>query len=170
MWSLKVSRSSKITPQFLTKLDGVVFAESIWIDRVAGKKRNSLPGWAVGDVLSSMPRCPPGSQRCLQLLLDHLVGIIEWCVISIAMVWETMYLYDGTQWCSVCGEEEGSKNWSLRNPSEQLMCSGFLPSPGHLERLTSEIGSKPAKWNPCDAQWWEGGQEDLMVNSVKSSR
>ncbi len=71
---------------------------------------------------------------------------------------------------SVCGEEEGSKNWSLRNPSDQLVCFGYLPSPGHLERPTSEIGFKPAKWNPCDAQWWEGGQEDLMIHSVKSGR
>ncbi len=29
---------------------------------------------------------------------------------------------------------------------------------------------KPAKWNPSDAQRWEGGQEDLMIDSVKSSR
>ncbi len=33
----------------------------------------SLPGWAVDDVLSSMPRCPPGSLRSMQLPLDHLV-------------------------------------------------------------------------------------------------
>ncbi len=94
----------------------------------------------------------------------------ELCVISIAMVWETMCLYDGTQWCSVFGEEERSKNRSLRNPSDQLMFCGYLPSPGHLERPAIEIGFKPAKWNPCDAQWWEGGQEDVIVNSVKSSR
>ncbi len=95
---------------------------------------------------------------------------IELCVISIAMVGDTMCLYDGTRWCSVCGEEEGSKNRALGNPSDQLMCSGFLPSPGHLEGPASEIGFKPAKWNPCDAQWCEGGQEDLMVNRIKSSR
>ncbi len=47
---------------------------------------------------------------------------------------------------------------------------GYLPSPDHLERPTSEIGFKPAKWNPSDVQWWESGQDDLMVNSVKSSR
>ncbi len=84
------------------------------------------------------------------------------------MVGEAMYLYDGSQWCSVCGEEEGSKNRSLGNPSDQLMCFGYLPSPGHPERPTSEIGFKPAKWNPSDIQWWEGGQEDLMIDSVKS--
>ncbi len=76
----------------------------------------------------------------------------------------------GSQWCSVCGEEEGSKNRSLRNPSDQLMCFGYLPSPGHPEGPTGEIGFKPAKWNPSDAQRWEGGQEDLMIDSVKSSR
>ncbi len=55
-------------------------------------------------------------------------------------------------------------------PSNQLMCFGYIPSPGHFERLTSEIGFKPAKWNPSDIQWWEGGQEDLMIDSVKSGR
>ncbi len=68
---------------------------------------------------------------------------IELCVISVAMVGEAMCLYDGSQWCSVCGEEEGSKNRSLRNPSDQLMCFGYLPSPGHPERPTGEIGFKP---------------------------
>ncbi len=86
---------------------------------------------------------------------------IELCVIGVAMVGEAMCLYDGSQWCSVCGEEEGSKNRSLRNPSDQLMCFGYLPSPGHPERPTGEIGFKPAKWNPSDADervdrriWW----------------
>ncbi len=95
---------------------------------------------------------------------------IELCVISIEMVGEAMCLYDGSQWCSVCGEEEGSKNRSLGNPSDQFMCFGYLPSPGHPERPTSEIGFKPAKWNPSDIQWWEGGQEDLMIDSVRSGR
>ncbi len=40
---------------------------------------------------------------------------IELCVISIEMVGEAMCLYDGSQWCSVCGEEQGSTNRSLRN-------------------------------------------------------
>ncbi len=116
-----------------------------------------------------MPRCLPGSLRSMRLPLDHLVEMRKSCVISIAMVAEAMCLYDGTQWCSVYGEEEGSKNWSLRNASDQLMCFWYLPSPGYPERPTSEIGFKPAKWNPCDAQWWEGGQEDLMVDSVKAA-
>ncbi len=40
---------------------------------------------------------------------------IELCVISVEMVGEAMCLYNGSQWCSVCGEEEGSKNRSLGN-------------------------------------------------------
>ncbi len=92
---------------------------------------------------------------------------IELCVISLAMVWETMCLSDETQWCNVCWEEEGSKNWSLRNPSDQLMFWWYLPSPGHPEIPIIEIGFKPVKWNPCDAQWWDCGQEDMMVKSVK---
>ncbi len=95
---------------------------------------------------------------------------IELCVIGVAMVGEAMCLHDGSQWCSVCGEEEGSKNRSLRNPSDQLMCFGYLPTPGHPEGPTGEIGFKPAKWNPSDTQRWEGGQEDLMIDSVKGSR
>ncbi len=80
MWSLKISWSSKIAPRFLTELDGVIVKEPSWMVKlccivgVAGKtKAQSLPGWAVGDVLSSMPRCPPGSLRSVQLPLDHLV-------------------------------------------------------------------------------------------------
>ncbi len=142
--------------------------ESEWQGR---QEAQSLPGWAVGDVLSSMPRCPPGSLRSVQLPLDHLVEKRDRAVCHRRSNGrEAMCLYDGSQWCSVCGEEEGSKNRSLRNPSDQLMCFGYLPSPGHPERPTGEIGFKPAKWNPSDAQRWEGGQEDLMIDSVKSSR
>ncbi len=49
-------------------------------------------------------------------------------------------------------EDEESKNRSLRNPGDQLMFCGYLPSPGHLERPTSEIGFKPAKWNPSHSR------------------
>ncbi len=48
MWSLKVSWSSKITPRFLTELDGVNVEESSWMVksccrvRVAGKTINSV--------------------------------------------------------------------------------------------------------------------------------
>ncbi len=31
----------------------------------------------------------------------------------------------------------------------------------------NQIGFKPAKWNPSDLQWWEGGQEDLMIECQK---
>ncbi len=103
--------------------------------------------WDVGDVLSSMPRCLPGSLRSVQLPLDHLVEKRD---------------------RAVCHQRSnGRRSW---NPSDQLMCFGYLPSPGHPERPTSEIAFKPAKWNPSDAQWWEGGQEDLMIDNVKSGR
>ncbi len=99
---------------------------------------------------------------------------IQLCVIIIAMVGETMCLYDWTQWCSVCGEEEGSKNWPLGNPSDQLMCFGYLPSPDHPERPTSEIGFKPAKCNPSDIQWcpvmreWTGGSDDWQCQKQQT--
>ncbi len=135
------------------------------------QEAQSLPGWAVDDVLSSMPRCPPGSLRSVQLPLDHLVEMRDTAVCHQHSNGRRNHvLDDGTQWCSVCGEEEGSKNRALGNPSDQLMCFGYLLSPGHLERTTSEIGFKPAKWNPSDVQWWEGGQEDLMIDSVKNGR
>ncbi len=127
------------------------------------QEAQSLPSWAVGDVLSSMPRCLPSSLRSVQLPLDHLVKWeIELCVISVEMVGEAMCLYDGTQWCSVCGEEEGSKNRAMVNPSDQLMSFGYLPSPGHLkdrpwDRIqTSEVESQ---WCPV-MRGWTGGSYD----------
>ncbi len=76
---------------------------------------------------------------------------------------------------SVCGEEEGSKNRSLRNPSDRWCSVDTSPPQATLKDLPLRFRDyierfKPAKWNPCDAQWWEGGQEYLMVNSAKSSR
>jgi len=43
-------------------------------------------------------------------------------VIGIAMVRETMCLYDGSQWCGVNGEEVWTKHWTLGNSCGQLMC------------------------------------------------
>ncbi len=84
---------------------------------------------------------------------------IELCVISAEMVGEAMCLYDGTQWCSACGEEEGSKNRSLGNPSDQFMCFGYLPSPGHLERPTSStLLFFTARWSFC----WTLGLSHLL--------
>ncbi len=164
MWSLKVSWSSKNTPRFLTELDGVIVEEPSWM--VKSFCRVGVAGKTWSSVFARL------SCRWCSFIHAEIWSKweIELCVNSIAMVWETMCLYDGTQWCSVCGEEEGSKNRSLRHPSDQLMFCGYLPSPGHLKRPAIEIGFKPAKWNPCNAQWWEGGQENWMVNSVKSSR
>lgn len=53
------------------------------------------------------------------------------------------------------GEEERSKNWSLRNPVTS--CFGFLlplQFPGHLERTPCKVRIKPVKWSSCDIQWW----------------
>ncbi len=114
-WSLKVSWSSII---ILMNLAGwwnhAVHAE--WQGR---REAQPLPGWAAGDVPSSMPRCSPGSLRLIQLLLDCL-DCLEMKDRAVChqhskgkrnhvLVW-------WSQWCSVYGEEEGSKNWSLKNP------------------------------------------------------
>ncbi len=44
---------------------------------------------------------------CSYRWIIRLKREIELRVISITMIGEAMCLYDGTQWCSVCGEEEG---------------------------------------------------------------
>ncbi len=61
-----------------------------------------------------------------------------------------MCLYNGTQWCSVCGEEEGSMNQSLGNPSDQLMCFGYLPSPGYLKKTDQ---SDSIQTSEMESQW-----------------
>ncbi len=169
----------KLPQDFWLQLDGVIVDISIWMVKsccrvgVAGKKRSLVFAklscrWCSfihAEMSARQPEMPAATIGSLVEMRDkavchqHSNGREIPCALS-----------DGTQWCSVCGEEEWSKNRSQRNPSDQLMCSGFLPSPGHLEGPASEIGFKPAKWNPCDAQWCEGGQEELMVNRVNSSR
>ncbi len=83
------------------------------------------------------------------------------CVISTAMIWETMCLYDVSQWCSVYREDDGSKNWSLRNISDQLMCFGYLPSPGHKTYQWDRIHTSKVEYpvTPSDESvdrkiWW----------------
>ncbi len=113
-----------------------------------------------------MLRCPPGSLRSVQLPLDHQVEMRDtavchqhWVRVRV-MVAETMCLYYGTQWCCVCGEEEGSKNWPLRNPSDQLSIP-HLPRPPRktYQRdriLTSKVESQ---WCPVMIGW-TGGSDD----------
>ncbi len=114
MWYLKVSCSLKITPRFLTELDGVIVAESIWMVKsccrvgVTGKARSSvfarlscrwcsfIHAWAVRQA---------AWDACSYCWIIWSKWEIELCVISIAMVGDTMCLYDGTQWCSVCGPQ-----------------------------------------------------------------
>ncbi len=137
----KVSWSSKNTPRFLTELDGVIVEEPSWM--VKSFCRVGVAGKTWSSVFARL------SCRWCSFIHAEIWSKweIELCVISIAMVWETMCLYDGTQWCSVCGEEEGSKNRSLRHSSDQLMFCGYLPSPGHLKTChwdriqTSEVES-----------------------------
>ncbi len=169
MCSLKGSWSSKMTSRFLSELDGVIVAESIWKVKsccsvvVAGKQgANRSIELQVMFFHPCRDICQAAKDACSYRFIIWSKWEIELYVISIAMVGDTMCLYDGTQWCSVCGEEEeGSKNRSLRNPSDQLMCFGYLPAPGHPERPTSEIGFKPAKslWCPV-MRGWTGGSDD----------
>ncbi len=164
MCFLKVSWSSKITPRFLTEVDGVIIDVPNWIEKsccrvgVAGKTRSSVFArlscrWC-SFIHAEMSTRQPEIRAAYRWII-WLKREIELCVIGVAMVGEAMCLYDGSQWCSVCGEEEGSKNRSLRNPSDQLMCFGYLPSPGHPERPTGEIGL----WCPA-MRGWTGGSDD----------
>ncbi len=76
-----------------------------------GQEAQSLPGWAVGDDRPCRDVRQAAWDPCSYLwIIWWLKREIELCVISVAMVGEAMCQYDGTQWCSVCGEEEGSKN------------------------------------------------------------
>ncbi len=109
MWSLKVSWSSKITPRFLTELDGVIIDESNWMVKsccrvgVAGKTRS--------------------------LVFARLS--CRWCSFIHAKMFSRQpeiraATIGSSGWNMLNGEEEGSKNWSLRNPGDQFMCFGYL--------------------------------------------
>ncbi len=50
-----------------------LWSHAVELEWQGRQEAQSLPGWAVDDVLSSMPRCVPGSLRSVQLLLDQLV-------------------------------------------------------------------------------------------------
>ncbi len=156
MCSLKVSWSSKITPRFLTKVDWVIVDEPNWTVKlccrvwVAGRTRSSVFARLSCRWCSFIHAWDPCSYRRIIWLKRE----IELCVISVSMVGEAMCLYDGTQWCSVFGEEEGSKN--------QLMCFGYLPSPGHPERPVSEVGLPRA----CLESSGEDACEERCVDNV----
>ncbi len=125
MCSLKVSWSSKITPRFLTEFDGEIVDEPNWIVKsccrvgVAGKTRSSVFARLSCRMMFFHP-CRDVRQAawdpCSYRWIIWSKWEIELCVISIEMVGEAMCLYNGSQWCSVYGEEEGSKNRSLGNP------------------------------------------------------
>ncbi len=147
MCSLKVSCSSNISPRFLTEVDGVIVEEPSWVARLSCRWCSFIQAW----------------DGCNYRWIIRLKREIELCVISVEMVGEDMCLYDGTQWCSVCGEEDGSKNWPLRNPSDQLMCFGYLPRPRppwktyQWDRIqASEVESQ---WSPV-MRGWTGGSDD----------
>ncbi len=131
----------------ISEVDGVIVDEPNWIVKsccrvgVAGKTRSSVFPRLSCRWCSFIHAEMSARQPDIRAATNRSSGWkeIELCVISIEMVGKAMCLYDGTTWCSVCGEEERSKNRSLGNPSDQMMCFGYLPSPGHLERPSSEI-------------------------------
>ncbi len=50
-----------------------LWSHAVELELQGRQEAQSLSGWAVGDALSSTPRCLPGSLRSVQLPLDHLV-------------------------------------------------------------------------------------------------
>ncbi len=107
--------------------------------------------------------CQAAWDPCSYRWIIWLKREVELCVTGVAMVGEAMCLYDGTQWCSVCGEEEGSKNQSLGNPSDQLVYIGYLPLPrppwktDQSDRI--QISEVESQWCPV-MRGWTGGSDD----------
>ncbi len=90
---------------------------------------------------------------------------IQLCVISIAMEGEAMCLFDGTQW--YMWRWGGVQELTPEEPQWPIDVLWIPPLPrppwktDQRDRIqTSEV----------ESQWWEGGQEDLMIDSVKSGR
>ncbi len=110
-----------------------------------------------------MLRYLPSSLRSVQLPLDHLVEKRDRAVCHQHWNGEAMCLYDGTQWCSVCGEEEGSKNWLV-----DVIWIPPLPRPpwktNQWDRIqTSEVESQ---WYPV-IRGWTGGSDDWQCQKRK---
>ncbi len=161
MWSLKVSWSSKITPRFLTELDGVIVEVSNWMMKLCCRvgEAQLLPGWAVGDILSFTPRCP-ARHLCSYRWIIWSKWEIELCVISIAMVWETIW-WDPVMQCM--WRRGGVQEPIPGNPSDQADVLWIPPLPrppwktDHWDRIqTSEVESQ---WCPV-MRGWTGGSDD----------
>ncbi len=128
----------------------------------------SLPGWAVGDVLSSMQRCPLGSLRSVQLPLDHLVEMRDRAVCHQHSN-GTQHSMMGPSDVVYVEKRRGPRTDAWGTPVTSWCSVDTSPPQTTLKDLPLRKDSNQP-WNPCDAQWWVGGQEDLMLNSVKSSR
>ncbi len=176
--SLNVSWSSRITPSFLSKLNGIIVDEPSWtgaVLMVAEKMRSSIFARLSCRWCSLIHAEMSTSQaEIMQVPLDHLVemsGRAEFHQHSngIAMVGKTTVCAN-MMGPSVYREEEGSKNWSMRNTNDQLMWFGYLSSQSNPEGPTCEVRLKWVECSSGDAQRRECGQTDLMIDSVKSSR
>ncbi len=126
MWSLK------ITQRFLTELDGVIVDEPSWIVKsccrvgVARKTRSSVFArlscrWFsfIHAEMSAKAAWDPCSYRWIIWSKWE----IELCVISVEWYEKPCSLNDGSQWCSVCGEEEGSEEPIPGEPQWSSWCS-----------------------------------------------
>ncbi len=132
-----------------------------WQGRQAAQ---SLPGWAVGDVLSSMPRCLPGSRRSAQLPLDHLVEVRDRAVCHQRIngrrnhvpVWWEPVMYCMWRKGGVQEPIPGEPQWPI-----YVLWIPPLPRPprktDQWDRIqTSEVESQ---WCPV-MRGWTGGSDD----------
>ncbi len=128
------------------------------------QEAQSLPGWAVGDVLSSMPRCLPSSLRSMQLPLDHLVEMRDRAVchqrrngrINYVPVWWDPVMYCMWRRGGVQEPSPGEPRWPI-----DVLWIPPLPRPlwktDQWDRIqTSEVESQ---WCPV-MRGWTGGSDD----------
>ncbi len=173
--SLNVSWSSRITPSFLSKLNGIIVDEPSWTGAVlmGGWEDEKLHFCQVELQVMLFNPCRDVHQSGWDPCRCHWIIWLKWAVelsfISIAMVGKTTVCAN-MMGPSVYREEEGSKNWSMRNTNDQLMWFGYLSSQSNPEGPTCEVRLKWVECSSGDAQQRECGQTDLMIDSVKSSR
>ncbi len=119
-----------------------LWSHAVELERQGRQEAQSLPGWAVGDVLSTMPRCLPGSLRswrllpslctllsptwkirtpmwecCLWIIVQHLTP----CLPS-SRLWDWTYLCAAGSWTSWQAEVR----WSEWATTHHLLWSSTL--------------------------------------------
>ena len=152
MFSEKDSLLSITTPRFLALGDEVTVASPSEMEKSekgevrAGKKISSaLPGLSFRWWLSIQLWM---SLRQAEIRLETCVfwrgkGEKELGIVRIAVVRHAMHGNDSTKRPSVQREEEGTKDWALRDSSNKGTRGWCITSPGNLRGATREVGLDP---------------------------